>query len=151
MQSRITKINEGLESLISYVNVANVDSVMKAFSGIIQSEKLKNQKVELLNTRKANITQNLDYLNTNMNAIKILSLNARNIYNSIGKINNTIQQIQSKRSLINGSVAACLPQLCGCDASHYKVLCDVLDSVVASLTANLSGLNASIIQIGMNS
>ncbi|MEI7557832.1 MAG: hypothetical protein WCJ45_03185 [bacterium] len=150
MQSRITNINDGLESLLSYVNFANIDTIGAVFSGIIQSENLKGQKVEILNTRKTNIIQNLDYVNANMNILKTSFINARNIYTSIGKLNNNIVQIQNMRTAINGSVA-CLPTVCGCDASHYKVLCDVLDSVINTLKTNITVINTGIAQIGLYS
>jgi phage-related tail protein len=106
IQNRITIVNDGLESLLNYANSINISNVGSAFAGIINSEKLKNQKVEIVNTWKANITQNLNYIETNVNTLKTTFTQARGLYNSIGQLNNNISAIQDKKSEING-VATC--------------------------------------------
>ncbi len=36
---------------------------------------------------------------------------------------------------------------CGCDASHYKAVCDVLDTIVSTLQTNLSDINDKLDKI----
>gem|GEM_PF-1137087 len=149
IQNRITIVNDGLESLLNYANSININNVSLAFAGIINSEKLKNQKVEIVNTRKANITQNLNYIETNVNTLKTTFTQARGLYNSIGQLNDNISAIQNKKSAING-VTTCgspNPSPCGCDSSHYKVVCDALDMIVGTLQTNLTNINDAIVKI----
>ena len=75
-----------------------------SFAGIIQSENFKNQKVEILDSWKTNLTQNLNYITTNVNALKSTFTNARGIYNTIGELNNNIAQIVAKKTAIGGVV-----------------------------------------------
>ncbi|MEI8009081.1 MAG: hypothetical protein WCI00_07025 [bacterium] len=87
--------------MLNYMNGLNINNVSTSFANIVQSEGFKNQKVEILNTRKNNITQNFDYITTNINALKATFTNARGIYNTIGQLNNNIVTIQAKKAAIN--------------------------------------------------
>jgi len=82
----------------------NIKNVATSFANIVQSEGFKNQKVEILDTRKSNITQNIDYITMNINALKTTFTNARGIYNTIGQLNNNIVAIQAKKVAINAVV-----------------------------------------------
>lgn len=149
IKNRITKINEWLEDLLNYINSLNINNTVVAFSTIIQSEGLKNQKVEILNTRKANILQNLDYITANVNIFKTTFTQARGTYNTIGQLNTNIAGIQAKKIAIN-SWSVCgspNPVPCGCDINHYKVLCDSLDTIVSNLQANVTDINDKLNKI----
>ncbi|MEI6672314.1 MAG: hypothetical protein WCL02_02910 [bacterium] len=87
--------------MLNYINSLNINNAVGSFASIIQSENLKNQKVEILNTRKNNITQNLDYITTNINAFKTTFAQARGIYNTIGQLTTNITSIQAKKIAIN--------------------------------------------------
>lgn len=148
IQNRITKTNEGLDSLLNYINSLNIHNVWLSFTNIIQSENFKNQKVELLDSWKTNITQNLDYITANVNALKSTFSNARGIYNTIGQLNNTIVWLQAKKIAIGWVVTCWTPALpCGCDVSHYKTVCDVLDNLIVTLQGNLSDINDKLDKI----
>lgn len=148
IKNRITKTNQGLEALLNYVNSLNINNVWIAYKNIIQSENFKNQKVELLDSWKTNITQNLEYITTNVNTLKSTFSNARGTYNTIGQLNNTIFAIQAKKTAI-AEVVNCWtpPQPCGCDASHYKEVCDVLDTMITTLQTEIFDINDKIEKI----
>ena len=149
INNRITKTNEGLESLLNYMDGLNIKNVATSFANIVQSEGFKNQKVEILDTRKSNITQNIDYITMNINALKTTFTNARGIYNTIGQLNNNIVAIQAKKVAIN-AVVMCgspTPIPCWCDITHYKVVCDTLDNILGMLQTNLSNINDSLTKI----
>lgn len=101
MSGRISKTNDGLESLLNYMDVLSINTIEISFARIVQSEKLKNQNVEILDSWKTNISQNLDYITTNINTLKATFTNARGIYNTIGQLNNNILALQNKRIAIN--------------------------------------------------
>lgn len=144
---RIKKINEGLDGLSNYINDLSINNTVLYFDSIIQAERFKNQNVEILDTRKTDMTQNMDIINTNTNMLKATFTNARGIYNTISHLNNSIIGIVAQRTIINALDPLCLPNLCGCDANHYKPICDVLDNLVATLQGNIADLNDKIDKI----
>ena len=82
------------------MNGLNINSLGASLDGIVKSERLKNQKVEILDSWKANITQNFEYVVANVNTLKSTFINAWKIYNSIGKLNNDILLLQAKKTAI---------------------------------------------------
>ena len=71
LSGRIAKTNEGLESLRDFMDGLSISNTVLEFDNIIQSEAFKNQKVEILDTRKTDIIIN------NTNALKATFTNAR--------------------------------------------------------------------------
>ncbi len=149
ISGRVDKINNGLDTLLDYMNNLNITTTSTYFTSIIQSERFKNQKVEILETWKNQIKTNLDYITTNINAFKNTFTQARGIYNTIGQLNNNIVAIQAKKIAINAVVmcGAPTPVPCWCDINHYKAVCDVLDTIAATLQSNLSDINDKIDKI----
>lgn len=149
IKDKIAKTNEGLESLTNYISILNINNVWLAFSGIIQSEKFKNQNVEILDSRKTNITQNLEYITNNINILKNTFTNARGIYNTIWQLNNNIAGIQTKKTAVNESVFCGSGNsiACGCDTNNHKNVCDSLDNLVATITTNITTLNEQLDKI----
>lgn len=89
-----------MDELLDYMNGLNINSLGASLDGIVKSERLKNQKVEILDSWKANITQNFEYVVANVNTLKSTFINAWKIYNSIGKLNNDILLLQAKKTAI---------------------------------------------------
>ncbi|MCX6825442.1 MAG: VCBS repeat-containing protein [candidate division SR1 bacterium] len=153
INDRIIQTNEGLDVLFNYINSLSMNTVALSFAGIIQSENFKNQKVEILDSRKSNILQNMNYITANVATLKSTFTTARGIYNTIGLVNNNLAIIQAKRDAINALDESCLPSLCGCDISHYKPVCDVLDKLIVTLQTDLtahlanSGVNDKLTEI----
>jgi hypothetical protein len=109
ISGRVDKINNGLDTLLDYMNNLNITTTSTYFTSIIQSERFKNQKVEILETWKNQIKTNLDYITTNINAFKNTFTQARGIYNTIGQLNNNIVAIQAKKIAINAVVMCGAP------------------------------------------
>lgn len=130
MTGRIQTINEGLDGLSNYINDLSINNTMLYFSNIIQNERFKNQNVEILDTRKNDMTQNMDTINANVNVLKSTFTTGRGIYNTITQINGAyIAGIITQRGAI-----ALLQTGAGCTASYYKSICDVLDNIIAEVT-----------------
>jgi len=100
MKNRIQKVNEGLETLLNYVNTLSINNVLMSFDAIIQYENFKNQKVEILDTWKTDINQNLNYITADVNALKSTFTQARGIYNTLGNLTNNILVLQGQRTAI---------------------------------------------------
>jgi hypothetical protein len=88
MTGRIQKINEGLDGLSNYINDLSINTTVLYFSNIIQSERFKNQNVEILDTRKTDMTQKFDGINNNVNVLKATFTNANVIYSNIVHLNS---------------------------------------------------------------
>lgn len=100
MSGRVGKINEELNGLLNYMDSLNISNTLAYFNSIREAERFKKQNVEILDTRKSQITTNLNYITANTNALKSTFTNARGIYNTIGNLNNTMMTItalQAKR------------------------------------------------------
>ena len=145
VKDRIVKVNDGLESLLNYMNTLSISNVLLSFDYIIQYENFKNQKVEILDTWKNSITSEFNYITTNVNQLKSTFAQARNTYNTIGNLNSNLAIVAAltlKKAGIGAAALCGTPPLpCGCDASHYKVMCDVIDNLIATLNAdrNITG------------
>jgi len=149
----IEKINEGLDDVLNYMNNININNTLWYFSNIIETERFKKQNVEILDTWKTDITQNLDQIKTNINIFKSTFANARGIYNNVPDLNNnaaTITALQAQRGIINALDPSCLPNLCWCDANHYKAVCDVLDNLITILQEDFEFITGSIINDKIN-
>ena len=132
-----------MESLSDYVGGLNIDSVFSSFDAITQSENLKNQKVEILNTWKADITQNLNSITRDTIILKNTFTNARNIYNTITGFNSSYtSSVQAKRANIQVMRSGS-----GCSPTRYKAICDVLDSIAYTLGNNVTGINNKLAAI----
>lgn len=97
----IEKVDEGLENLLNYMDSLNINNVGESFNKIIQTEKFKKQKVEILDSRKNNINQNLDYITTNVNTLKSTFTTAKNIYPAIQHLNDNRMLLQNQKTGIN--------------------------------------------------
>ena len=142
MKNRIQKVNEGLETLLNYVNTLSINNVLMSFDAIIQYENFKNQKVEILDTWKTDINQNLNYITADVNALKSTFTQARGIYNTLGNLTNNILVLQGQRTAI-----ATLQWWYGCSSSYYKPVCDVLDNLISTLQTNLTDINDKLYKI----
>jgi len=90
VKDRIVKVNDGLESLLNYMNTLSISNVLLSFDYIIQYENFKNQKVEILDTWKNNITSEFNYITANVNQLKSTFAQARSTYNTIGNLNSNL-------------------------------------------------------------
>ena len=149
IKEKIIKINEGLDSLLNYISNISINSVWLWFTNIIQSENFKGQKVEILDTWKANITQNLQYITSNLGTLKWTFTQSRGSYNTIGRLQDNTENIQEKKTTINWLVncGTPVPSPCWCDEDHYKVVCDMLDTIVLDVQTHLPEINDQIDKI----
>jgi len=90
VKDRIVKVNDGLESLLNYMNTLSISNVLLSFDYIIQYENFKNQKVEILDTWKNSITSEFNYITANVNQLKSTFAQARSTYNTIGNLNSNL-------------------------------------------------------------
>ncbi len=140
---RIEKINAGLESLLNYITALNINNVQFDFTDIIQTQYFKNQNVEILDTWKTNITQNLSHITTNTNNLKSTFIQSRGIYNTIEDISNSLTAIQDKKIAI-----AALQSGRWCAANYYQSICTVLDDIITTLQHDIADINEKIKKIG---
>lgn len=99
ISGNIQEINKGLATLRSYINTVSIRNVHYLFENIIQTEKYKNQNVEILESWKTNIITELNTINNKINEFKTQFTQARGTYNTLSQINN-IAAIQTKRNNI---------------------------------------------------
>jgi len=121
----LKEIRDGLNDLLDYINTVSVANVQYLMENIIQFEKYKNQNVEIRDTRKTELTNEINTINTNIAILKAKFLQAQNIYNSIVHIQDKIPLIIAKKTTI-----AALNLWNGCDSSHYLAICNVLDNII---------------------
>lgn len=141
LTGKIAKVNNGLNTLLDYLNNLTLNTTATYIDNIIQSENFKKQKVEILNTRKSDFMTNLDAITTRLNVFKSAFASARGIYNTIGTIQDSTASIQAQRNNI-----ANLQWGDGCTANYYKAICDVLDGIIA-LQTNIVDTNDQIDKI----
>ncbi len=140
ISGNIQEINKGLATLRSYINTVSIRNVHYLFENIIQTEKYKNQNVEILESWKTNIITELNTINNKINEFKTQFTQARGTYNTLSQINN-IAAIQTKRNNI-----ASLQGGYWCSATYYKSICDVLDTIIG-LTTTITEINEKIDKI----
>lgn len=134
LTGRINKINEGLDSFNDYIGNLSINTTLFYLNDIIQSERFKNQNVEILDTRKTAIAQDMNDINTHVNTLKWTFTNARWIYNTIGQINTTyLATVSTQRALI-----ASFHTGAGCTPSYYKAICDVLDNIYTTMSSSVA-------------
>src|SRR5574344_2430939 len=78
-----------MDILLNYISTLSINNVGLSFENIITSENYKNQKVEILNTWKADFTNNFNGIINNMNTLKSTFVQARSTYNTIANFNNS--------------------------------------------------------------
>ena len=132
----------GMESLGSYITSFNLEDIQAILENAIQSEALKDQKVEILTSRKSNIFTNFNYIQNNMGVLKSTFSNAKAIYDSTPRIEDTTTLLQTEKNNIN-HLQTCGSNYCGC-ANKYKELCDTLASIIQATTNDRTGINESI-------
>jgi len=96
----LKEIRDGLNDLLDYINTVSVANVQYLMENIIQFEKYKNQNVEIRDTRKTELTNEINTINTNIAILKAKFLQAQNIYNSIVHIQDKIPLIIAKKTTI---------------------------------------------------
>ena len=70
LSGRIENINKGLDEWSEYIKSLSINTTLSYIDDITQAEKFKQQNVEILNTRKINILQLFNTINTNINILK---------------------------------------------------------------------------------
>jgi hypothetical protein len=126
------------------VDTLSLENVESRFQDIMTSEQLKGQQVEILDSRKNNITSDFSYITANMNTLKNTFTIAKTLYPTIPHITNLAAGITAQKTAISIAVLAInctTPFPCGCDATHYKLLCDALDDIHTALTTYASDIN----------
>lgn len=84
----LKEIKDGLNALLNYMDTVSVANVQYLYDTIIQSEKYKNQNVEILADRKSDLTDELNAINTDIAALKAKFILAKNIYTTTAHIQN---------------------------------------------------------------
>jgi hypothetical protein len=92
---------QGLETLGDYFSLFNLDNVRNACEDIIQTQAIKNDKVELLSSRKTDITTALNTIKTKANDIKTNFTQTKNIYQTTQRLADKAGVLQNKKAAIN--------------------------------------------------
>lgn len=150
LNQRITNTAIGIQELLAYLEGLSIQNAQYLIDGIIQTQQLKNQTVELLGSRKTNASQNFSLISGNLNKLKTTFDTAHSLYNSIGELQNGILSLEAKRSTI-----AALHQSQGCSATYYKPICDMLWYLIQTqkniFTITDNNINTKIDQIAQYS
>lgn len=136
-----TSIQE-LEFIGDYLFGFNLNTSRAACDGIKQGQAMKNDIVELLTSRKTNITTNLNYIQSNANTVKNSFVQAKNIYQTIPRLEDKVSILQIKKSAIN-ALQSGNGWPYGC-SNKYKELCDTLDTIKSTLSNDRVTINQHI-------
>ena len=140
LSRRIQNINKGLDERSDYIDNISINNTLLSIDNSILSEQLKQQNIEILDTWKTHITQNLDEINTNINILKWTFTNAKNIYDSTEELNNSyLSSVITKKNQITN-----LHTGDWCTTTYYKAICNVLDTIINTLNTNITGTTSTI-------
>lgn len=90
IHNKISHINTGLLELLDRIDTTTLGSALIDIQNIQQQEKLKNQEVEILTTRKTDILNSLTSTKTKYNIMKATFLQAQSMYTSLGRLTTDI-------------------------------------------------------------
>lgn len=133
---------QGLETLADYLMGFNLDTSEVACEDIVQTQAMKNDKVDILTSRKTNINANLDYIQANANTLKNNFTQAKNIYLTTPKLEDKGTVLLAKRNAIN-ALQSGNGVAYGC-TNKYEELCDTIESIRQTLNSDKSIINQHI-------